>query len=249
MPPQMPKVPSSANSYARISSITFMPISVGASIRCVSPFRSIIVTLISLIVRFLNNFRNKSKFHRGVLALCHLDRKLRICQKHQLSSFISCQIFLLYSLKLSKFFVFWIFCSHPTSFKYWKVFIGTLCTIFVFQSILNYFVLQGANRSDYFSSIHFQRKQLRYTFVHQLVNPFFQLFRLHRIRIVNVSEMLRRETWYSSEIHYFSLCKCIANLEVSSVGQAHNITSIRRINNLFLFGKKGTRTREFKVFP
>ena len=75
-----------------------------------------------------------------------------------------------------------------------------LGVIFVLKAILNYLELELSHRSYYLPTVKLVDKQLRHTFIHQLVYSLLKLLRLHWIGILNIFEHLGRETRQAAEM-------------------------------------------------
>ena len=85
-------------------------------------------------------------------------------------------------------------------------------------------------------------KQLSHTLVHQLIDTFLQLLRLHWVSILNILEHLRRETRQSLEMQLFSLRQCISNLKDAIIWQTHDISRISLVNRALPLCHKLRRT-------
>ena len=66
----------------------------------------------------------------------------------------------------------------------------TLRAILMQQAILNHLKLQLTHRTDDLPSVELIDKELSHTLVHQLLDTLVQLFRLHRVGILDVFEHL-----------------------------------------------------------
>ena len=62
--------------------------------------------------------------------------------------------------------------------------------VLVLQSVLDDFKLQLADGADDLAVIELVDEQLCHTLIHQLVNTFLQLLRLHRVVVLNILEQL-----------------------------------------------------------
>src|SRR5690606_2729018 len=116
---------------------------------------------------------------------------------------------------------------NPAGLECREVLIRTFCTILMLQPVLYNFILKCAYSTYNLTVVHFKGKQLRYTFVHQLVNTFFKLLGLHWVGIVDVTEMLRREARYAFKAHDLTFGKRIAYFKVSCIMKSYDITGIR----------------------
>ena len=99
-----------------------------------------------------------------------------------------------------------VIALNPTGFVHLERLPFAFSLIFVLQAVLNDFKLQLSYRSDDFASVELADKELRHTFIHELVDSLIELFLLHGIRIVNVFEHLRREGWQAFEMQVFAGC-------------------------------------------
>ena len=112
------------------------------------------------------------------------------------------------------------------------------------KAVLNHFELQLSDRTDNLTVVELIDKQLSNTFVHQLLNTFVKLFRLHRICIFDIFEHLGRETWQTFEMKILAFGQRISDLEITSVRQTDNIAGISFIDNFFLLRHERCRTAE-----
>ena len=97
------------------------------------------------------------------------------------------------------------------------------CVVLILKTVLDDLELKLSHGTDYLSAIELVDEQLRHTFVHQLVDAFLQLLRLHGVVVLDILEHLRRERGKSAEVEFFTLGECIANLENAIVGQTNDV--------------------------
>ena len=68
-----------------------------------------------------------------------------------------------------------------------------LGVVFILQTVLNHLELQLTDGADNLAVVELIDEQLGHTLVHQLIDAFLELFRLHRIVVLDVFEQFRRE--------------------------------------------------------
>ena len=122
-------------------------------------------------------------------------------------------------------------------------------TVFVFETVLDHFELQGSDRTDDLTSVQPAGKELGNPFVHQLVDAFGELFEFHRIAVLDVPEQLGGETGNTDELQRFTFGKGVSDLEISGVVQAYDVTRERFVDDRFLFGHECGGGGEFDAFP
>ena len=110
------------------------------------------------------------------------------------------------------------------------------------QAVLDDLELELSHRSDDLTTVELAHKELRYTFVHELVDTLIELFLLHGIRIVNVFEHLRREGRKTFEMQVFTGRERVSDLEVTGIGQTHYVSCKRFIDGLFLLRHEAGRS-------
>ena len=172
--------------------------------------------------------------------LCHLKYIIAISQEY-IPSFTILGHILIFtffeSFQFSR-----IIAFYPTSLVQTYRFPTARSIILVQQTILDDLKLQLSDCTDNLATVELIDKQLRHTFIHQLVDTFCQLFLLHRIGILNILEHLRREAGQSAEMEQFSFCQCISDLKSAIIRQADNISCIGFVNGrLPLCHKLGRR--------
>ena len=106
--------------------------------------------------------------------------------------------------------------------------------ILILKAILNNLKLQLANRTDNLAPVELVDKQLCHTFVHQLVDTFFQLFSLHGVCVLYILEHLGGEAWQSLEVQLLSFGESVAYLEYTIVWQADDVARVGLIDGAFL---------------
>ena len=129
---------------------------------------------------------------------------------------------------------------------------GLVCAfgpVFVFQPVLDDLVLQRPNGANDLPPVQFEGEQLGHAFIHQLVYTLGQLFCLHRIGIVDISEVFGGKGRDALIIKGFPLGKRVSDLEVASVVKPYDIPRERLVYDCFFLGKKGIRAGEFKGLP
>jgi hypothetical protein len=98
--------------------------------------------------------------------------------------------------------------------------------VFIFQAVLDDLKLQLSDRSDDSPIVELIDEQLGYTFIHQLLDAFIELLRLHRVVVFDILEKLWRETRKTTEMDFLALGERVANLENAVVGQSDNVSRI-----------------------
>ena len=102
---------------------------------------------------------------------------------------------------------------------------AALGVVFVLQAILNHLKLQLSHCSYDLTVVELVDKQLRHTFVHQLVNTFLKLLGLHGVIILNIFEEFGRERRQSTEMQLFAFSNRITDLkDASCIRQTYDIS-------------------------
>ena len=116
------------------------------------------------------------KFGLGVEAqlvkffLRHLQAKGRIRKKYEAAVFVFCQVARLEFLKLLE--LRRVLLLNPHGFVGLEWLVGTLGSVFMFEAVLDYLILEGAHSSNDLSAIANQREELGDAFIHKLVDTF-----------------------------------------------------------------------------
>lgn len=121
--------------------------------------------------------------------LRHGKNVSRVGQEHVSSVLVLGHVLiftLLEAVKLSG-----IVALYPACFVQMYGFPATLSVIFILQSVLNDLKLQLSYGAYYAASVELVDEELRHAFVHQLLQSFLELLRLHRVVILYVFEHLR----------------------------------------------------------
>ena len=99
-----------------------------------------------------------------------------------------------------------------------------LRVVLVLQTILDNLELQLTHRTDDLTVVELVDKELRHTFVHQLIDTLLKLFGLHGVVVLDVFEELWREGGQASEMELFALGEGIANLkDTTGIRQTYDI--------------------------
>jgi hypothetical protein len=132
------------------------------------------------------------------LFLSHVQPKLGISQEHEASKLVVGELAGLHALKFRK--LPGVLALNPQCFVGGEGFVRTLRSVLVLKTVLNDLVLQCAYGSDYLSSVGDERKQLGYTFIHQLVHTYGQLLGFHGVRIVDEAKVFGRKGRNSAKV-------------------------------------------------
>ena len=122
-------------------------------------------------------------------------------------------------------------------------------TVLIFQTVLDYLELQLPYRTDNLASVKLVDKQLRYTFVHQLVDTFGKLLLFHRVGILDILEHLGREARQSAEVKHLTLRQRIADFERTVVRQTDDISRPRLIDGSLALRHKLRGDEKRMVLP
>ena len=133
---------------------------------------------------------------------------------------------------------------NPASFVHLERLPFAFGLVLVFESVLDDFELELSHCSDDLTAVELAHKELRYTFVHELVDTLVELFLLHGVGIVDVFEHFRREGRQTLEMQVFTCGERVSDFEVSGVRQTHYISCKRFIDRFFLLRHEAGRSRK-----
>src|SRR5690606_29576102 len=100
-------------------------------------------------------------------------------------------------------------------------------SILILEAKLYDLELKRANSSDHFSVSKDIGEQLRYTFLHQLQQPFFKLLGLHGVHVHDLFEYLRRKSGDSGLHRFLALRERITDLQVARIVNTDNVSRPR----------------------
>ena len=178
----------------------------------------------------------------GKIALGHLQHISRVGHKDVASLFVGTDKLSLASLEVVEFFG--IIALYPAGFVKADGLPATLRSVLMQQAVLYNLKLQLPHGSYNLAPVETIDKQLCNAFVHQLVYTFLQLFGFHRVGILDIFEQLGREAGQAFEVQLFALGEGIAYLEITGIGQAHNIAGEGLVDHRLFLCHKGRRTAE-----
>ena len=123
--------------------------------------------------------------------LCHLQDVVAVSKEYVTAFAVECHELVL--ALLERFQRVLVVTLDPACLVQVQGFPSALGAILVQQAVLDNLKLQLSYRADDLATVQLADKELRHTFIHKLINAFFQLFLLHWIGIVDVFEHLWRE--------------------------------------------------------
>ena len=133
----------------------------------------------------------------------HLQGVGRLSQEDVPTLFVLGQIQGLAHLEVGKLFL--IVTRYPSGLVKRDRLVTAGSIVFVQEAILDDLKLQLTHRADDLSSRHLTREELRHTLVSQLFQTLGQLFRLHRVGVLHITELLGREAWDALVVEDFTL--------------------------------------------
>ena len=153
--------------------------------------------------------------------LCHLQHVARVGEEHVAPVAVLGHV-LVFAL-LEKFELRRVVAFNPAGLVKVDRLPAALGVVFVLKAILYHLKLQLAYGADNLAAVELIDKQLRHAFVHQLLDAFVELLRLHRVGVFDVFEHLGRERRQAPEMNQLALGERVADFERAVVGQAHDV--------------------------
>ena len=116
---------------------------------------------------------------------------------------------------------------------------AALGVILILQAILDHLELQLTDSTNDLTVVELIDEQLGHTFIHQLVDTLLQLFRLHRVVVLDILEQLRRERGQSAEMQLFALRQRVTYFKYTTrIRQANDISRPRLIDGRLTLSHK-----------
>ena len=112
------------------------------------------------------------------------------------------------------------------------------------QAVLDDLELQLADCSNDLAVVELIDKQLCNALIHQLLDTLVELLGLHWIAVLDILKHFGREAGQALEVKFFTLGERITNLKDAVVGQAHNVTWIDFVDDLFFLSHKSSGCRK-----
>ena len=103
---------------------------------------------------------------------------------------------------------------------------AALGVVLVFKPVLYNLKLELPHGANDLAPVELVDEKLGHTLVHQLVDAFLKLLRLHRVGILYVLEHLGREARQASEMQLLAVGQRVANLEYAVVGQSYDVSRV-----------------------
>ena len=123
--------------------------------------------------------------------LCHAKHIARVGKEDIATLCILCHVLVFALLEAVEFF--FAVGLYPTSFIEMNGFPAATGVVLMFQSVLDDLKLELSHGAHNAAIVELIDKQLRHTFIHQLLQTLLKLLRFHRVIILNVFKQLRRE--------------------------------------------------------
>ena len=98
-----------------------------------------------------------------------------------------------------------------------------LGAILMLKAVLDDLKLQLANGTNDAAVVELVDEHLCHTLVHELLDTFLELLRLHRVVVFDILEQFRREGGQPTEMELLTFGQCVANLEDAVVGQTYDV--------------------------
>ena len=172
--------------------------------------------------------------------LSHREHIARVCQEDIATFLVFGHILIFALLEVLQFCI--VVTLYPACLVEMNGLPAALGIVFVLESVLDNLELQLTYRSDNLAAIKLVDKQLGDALVHQLVDTFLQLLRLHGVIVLDVFEEFWRERWQTTEMQLLALGQCVANLEDAIVGQTNDIAGPSLIDGALALSHKLSRT-------
>lgn len=182
----------------------------------------------------------------GEVALGHLEDVAGVGEEYVAAVAVYCHELVLALLEGGE--GFGIVAFDPAGFVERDRFPAALCSVFVKQAVLDHFKLELTYGADDLAAIELVDKQLGHTFVHELLDAFLELLRLHRVGVFDVFEHLWRETRQSAVVELFARGEGIADLEVAGIGYADYVAGEGFVDNALFLGHECRGSGEAEHF-
>lgn len=105
---------------------------------------------------------------------------------------------------------------------------AALGVVLVLEAVLDDLKLQLTDGTDDTPIVELIDEHLCHALVHQLLDTFLKLLRLHRVIILDILEQLRREGGKSAEVELLTFGQRVTNLEDAVVGQSYDVSATPR---------------------
>ena len=163
------------------------------------------------------------------IGLRHLKHIVGICKKHVTSLAVYRHKLMLTLLERLQ--SIGIVAFNPASLVKAYRLPAALRTIFVQQTVLDDLELQLPDCSYYLPAIELIDEQLRHALIHKLLYTLIKLLCFHRVSVLYIFEHLRRETRQSLEMQFLAGSQSVADFEIASIGNAHDIAGVSLIDS------------------
>ena len=160
--------------------------------------------------------------------LCHAQHIAGVGEEDITAFYVLGHILILTLLEVFKFGC--IITLYPASLVEMDGLPAALGIVLVLKAVLDDLKLQLTDGTDDTAVVELVDEHLCYALVHQLLDTFLELLRLHGVVILDILEQLRREGGKSAEVELLTFGQRVTNLEDAVVGQSYDVSRPRLVH-------------------
>ncbi len=160
--------------------------------------------------------------------LCHAQHIAGVGEEDITAFYVLGHILILTLLEVVKFGC--IITLYPASLVEMDGLPAALGIVLVLKAVLDDLKLQLTDGTDDTAVVELVDEHLCHALVHQLLDTFLELLRLHGVVILDILEQLRREGRKSAEVELLTFGQRVTNLEDAVVGQSYDVSRPRLVH-------------------